>query len=242
MKGLLTSPLWPKPDFSRDLQQQFQSVHSLCVCVPYKLPPCYANTVCITFQVRGAREAQSTSHRSQHLHVYGTDEHQERYLPCLAVSSLTLSMVESLLACSCCLLLAGLEGEVAGGERVEVEADFTRCAGEEWREEVLEDSLWMSGEAWEEVDARVGGGLSVGTEDDLPRCLEGEAWVVLPGSPSLDPIMPRVALHCLCNTRRRHVSHNTHAHTLTLNVPLLNSHLSCTVTKHRTTCQRGAWC
>lgn len=50
-------------------------------------------------------------------------------------------MVESLLACSCCLLLAGLEGEVEGGERVEVDADFTRWTGEAWREEVLEDSL-----------------------------------------------------------------------------------------------------
>lgn len=125
-------------------------------------------------------------------------------------------MVESLLACSCCLLPAGLEGELAGGERVEVDADFTRWTGDEWREEVLEDNLWTSGEAWAEAEARVMGGLSVGTEEDRPRCLEGEggeAWVVLPGSPSLDPIMPRVSYHCLCNTRRKHVRHNTHTHT-----------------------------
>lgn len=76
----------------------------------------------------------------------------------------------------------------------------------------------MSGEAWAEAEARVMGGLSVGTEEDRPRCLEGEggaAGDVLPGSPSLDPIMPRVSLYCLCNTRRRHVRQNRHAHTTT---------------------------
>lgn len=86
--------------------------------------------------------------------------------------------------------------------------------------------MWMSREAWEEVEARVMGGLSVGTEEDLPKCLEGEVgegWVVLPGSPSLDPIMPRVVPHCLCNTRRRKVSYYTHAHTLTIYVPLLTT-------------------
>ena len=83
-------------------------------------------------------------------------------------------MVESLLAWSVCLLLAGFEGELAGGVRVEVDADFTRWTGEEWREEVLDDSLWLSWEAWVDAEARVRSGLSVGTEDDLPRCLEGE--------------------------------------------------------------------
>lgn len=109
-------------------------------------------------------------------------------------------MVESLLAWRVCRLPVGFDGEAAGGVRVEVEADFTRWTGEEWREEVLDDSFCMSGAAWEEAEARVMSGLSVGTEEDLPRCLEGEAWVVLSGSPSLDPIMPRVATHCLCNT------------------------------------------
>lgn len=72
---------------------------------------------------------------------FKTYEHRKLHIPFLLASSLTLSMVESLLACSCCLLPAGLEGELAGGERVEVDADFTKCTGEEWSEEVLEDSL-----------------------------------------------------------------------------------------------------
>lgn len=105
----------------------------------------------------------------------------------------------------------------------------------------------MSGAAWEEDEARVRGGLSVGTEDDLPRCLEGdefEAWDVLPGSPSLDPIMPRVAPHCLCNTRPTPVSRSTPAHT-TRNVPLLTPKHSTQPFGHKALHQntrRGVWC
>lgn len=156
--------------------------------------------------------------------VHGRFVYLKHYSPCLLASSLTLSMVESLLAWRVCLLPAGFDGEAAGGVRVEVDADFTKWTGEEWREEVLDDSFWMSGVAWEEAEARVRSGLSVGTEEDLPRCLEGEAWVVLSGSPSLDPIIPRVAIHCLCNTRHKHVRHNISSrHTPHQPVPLTNT-------------------
>ena len=78
------------------------------------------------------------------------------------------------MACSVCFLVEDLAGELAGGVRVEVDADFTRWTGEEWRDEVLEESLWMSGEAWVAAEAMVRSGLSVGTEEDLPRCLDSE--------------------------------------------------------------------